>query len=200
MPDFLVKRDDLHECRIGEAEVPGLADGQALLRVDSFGLTANNVTYGVFGDAMSYWDFFPAADGWGRVPVWGFAEVERSEADGVAPGARVYGYLPPSSHLAVTPTHAGDEGFVDGSPHRAALPSAYHRYLVTDADPFYRADTEEVQMLLRPLFFTSFLIDDQLADEGLTTRGPSWSRAPRARPRSRRRSCSPSARGFRWSA
>ena len=27
-------------------------------------------------------------------------------------------------------------------------------------------------MLLRPLFFTSFLIDDQLADEGLTTRGP----------------------------
>ena len=27
-------------------------------------------------------------------------------------------------------------------------------------------------MLLRPLFFTSFLIDDQLADEGLTGRGP----------------------------
>ena len=27
-------------------------------------------------------------------------------------------------------------------------------------------------MLLRPLFFTSFLIDDQLADEGLATRGP----------------------------
>jgi hypothetical protein len=39
-------------------------------------------------------------------------------------------------------------------------------------DPFYRADTEEIQMLLRPLFFTSFLIDDQLADEGLTERGP----------------------------
>lgn len=172
MPDFLVKRDDLHECRIAEAEAPEPAGGQALLRIDSFGLTANNVTYGVFGDAMSYWDFFPAADGWGRVPVWGFAEVERSEAEGVAPGARVYGYLPPSSHLVITPSGAGDEGFVDGSPHRAALPSAYHRYLVTDADPFYRADTEEVQMLLRPLFFTSFLIDDQLADDGLTTRGP----------------------------
>jgi len=27
-------------------------------------------------------------------------------------------------------------------------------------------------MLLRPLFFTSFLIDDQLDDEGLATRGP----------------------------
>jgi hypothetical protein len=29
-----------------------------------------------------------------------------------------------------------------------------------------------MQMLLRPLFFTSFLIDDQMADDGLTARGP----------------------------
>jgi hypothetical protein len=172
MPDFLVKRDDLRNCRIAESEAPDLADGQALLRIDSFGMTANNVTYGVFGDAMSYWDFFPAGDGRGRVPVWGFAEVERSEAEGVAPGTRLYGYLPPSSHLVVTPKSVGDDGFTDGSPHRATLPSAYHRYLVTGGDPFYRADTEDVQMLLRPLFFTSFLIDDQLADDGLTTRGP----------------------------
>src|SRR4029077_13269173 len=121
---------------------------------------------------MSYWDFFPAEEGWGRIPVWGFAEVARSEAEGVESGTRLYGYLPPSSHLVVTPVDADDAGFVDGSPHRAALPSAYHRYLATDADPFYAATTEDLQMLLRPLFFTSFLIDDQLADEGLTERGP----------------------------
>ena len=72
----------------------------------------------------------------------------------------------------VRPADAGEAGFVDGSPHRASLPSAYHRYLASGSDPFYRADTEAIQMLLRPLFFTSFLIDDQLADEGLTTRGP----------------------------
>ena len=172
MTDFLVRRDDLRECRIAESEMAELARGQALLRVDSFGLTANNVTYAVFGEAMSYWNFFPASGGWGRVPMWGFADVERSETEGVEPGARLYGYLPPSSHLVVTPTDAGEPGFVDGSPHRAALPSAYQRYLVTDADPFYRADTEAMQMLLRPLFFTSFLIDDQLADEGLALRGP----------------------------
>src|SRR4249919_3165380 len=124
------------------------------------------------GETMSYWDFFPAEDGWGRVPVWGFAEVERSEAEGVAPGTRVYGYLPPSSQLLVTPASVDGKGFVDGSPHRAALPSAYHRYLASAADAFYRADTEAIQMLLRPLFFTSFLIDDQLADEGLTEKGP----------------------------
>ena len=104
--------------------------------------------------------------------MWGFAEVERSEAEGVEPGARVYGYLPPSSFLAVTPADASEAGFVDAAPHRAALPSAYHRYLATGADPFYRPDTEQIQMLLRPLFFTSFLIDDQLDDEGLATRGP----------------------------
>jgi uncharacterized protein DUF2855 len=172
MTDFLVKRDDLRECRIAESEPAELTAGQALLRVDSFGLTANNVTYALFGEAMSYWDFFPAGDGWGRVPMWGFAEVERSETEGVAPGVRLYGYLPPSTHLVVTPADANDQGFLDGSPHRAALPSAYQRYLVTDADPFYRPDTEEIQMLLRPLFFTSFLIDDQLADDGLATRGP----------------------------
>jgi Protein of unknown function (DUF2855) len=169
--DFLVRRGDLRECRVAPAAAPEVGDGQALLRVDTFGLTANNVTYAVFGEAMSYWDFFPAEDGWGRVPVWGFAEVERSEVAGVEPGTRLFGYLPPSSNLLVTPADADARGFVDASPHRAALPSAYHRYLATGADPFYREDTEAIQMLLRPLFFTSFLIDDQLADEGLT-RGP----------------------------
>jgi hypothetical protein len=172
MSDFLVKRDDLRECRVAESTTPEVGPGQALLRVDAFGLTANNITYAVMGEAMSYWNFFPAEEGWGRVPMWGFAEVERSEAEGVEVGTRLYGYLPPSSHLLMTPVGVNDQGFVDGSPHRAALPSAYHRYAATGADPFYRANTEEMQMLLRPLFFTSFLIDDQLDDDGLTERGP----------------------------
>ena len=162
MSDFLVKRDALRECRIAESEVPELEQGQALLRVERFGLTANNITYAVLGEAMSYWDFFPAQEGWGRVPMWGFAEVERSETEGVEQGARVYGYLPPSSYLVVTPAGAGGGGFVDGSPQRAALPSVYQSYAAIGGDPFYRADTEELQMLLRPLFMTSFLIDDQL--------------------------------------
>lgn len=165
MTDFLVSREDLRECRVAESDAPEIGSGQALLRVQAFGLTANNVTYAVFGDAMSYWDFFPATDGWGRVPMWGFAEVDQSNVEHVEPGARLYGYLPPSSHLVVTPTATGEGGFVDGSPHRTALPSAYHRYVATATDAFYRPDTEAMQMLLRPLFFTSFLIDDQIADE-----------------------------------
>jgi hypothetical protein len=116
---------------------------------------------------MNYWDFFPAEDGWGRVPMWGFAEVAESNAEGVEPGKRIFGYLPPSNHMLVVPKHADENGFVDGSPHRAHLPSAYHRYLFTDTDPFYDADFEHQDMLLRPLFFTSFLLDDELADGAL---------------------------------
>ncbi|MGA9876782.1 MAG: DUF2855 family protein [Solirubrobacteraceae bacterium] len=172
MSDFLIKRKDLRECQIAESNVPELVPGQALLRVESFGLTANNITYAVFGEIMSYWDFFPAQDGWGRVPNWGFAHVEQSEAKGVEPGARFYGYLPPSSYALLTPVEVGPHGFLDGSPHRASLPSAYQSYLANNTDPFYKADTEDLQMLLRPLFFTSFLIDDQLSDEGLSERGP----------------------------
>jgi hypothetical protein len=172
MTDFLVKRDDLRECRIAESDAPDIEEGQTLLRVDTFGLTANNVTYAVLGDAMSYWDFFPAADGWGRVPMWGFAEVEHSRAEGVEVGTRLYGYLPPSSRLVVTPTRVSESGFADGSPHRVELPSVYHHFQATTADRFYRPDTEAMQMLLRPLFYTSFLIDDQIADDGLVERGP----------------------------
>ena len=172
MSDFVVRRSDLRDCRVIESRVPELEPGQAVLRVDKFGLTANNVTYAVLGEMMSYWDFFPAESGWGHVPMWGFAEVARSEALHVEPGMRVYGYLPPTSFVAVTPTDAGADGFVDGSPHRTSLPSSYQRYLATAADPLYCADTEGLQTLLRPLFVTGFLIDDQLVDDGLTARGP----------------------------
>jgi len=162
--DFLVATDDLHHCRFDDTDPPQLQPAQALLAVDSFGLSANNITYAMFGQAMSYWRFFPAEPGWGRVPVWGFAEVSDSLHDALPVGTRVYGYLPPSDFLLVTPEHVEQHGFVDASPHRAALPPAYNSYLDVRADPSYDADHEDAQMLLRPLFFTSYLLDDFLAD------------------------------------
>ena len=162
--DFLIARDDLHRCRFEEGDAPAPQDGQALLRVDRFGLTSNNITYAAFGDAMSYWKFFPGPEGWGRMPVWGFADVIASRAEGVPDGMRVYGYLPPSGELLVTPARAGARGFTDASAHRAELPGAYNSYTSTDSDPVYEAEREDQQMLLRPLFFTSWLIDDFLRE------------------------------------
>src|SRR5262245_63051546 len=119
--DFEVRRDDLRTTRFAETPPARLApgSGQAVLRVDHFAFTANNITYAAAGDLLSYWNFFPAEPGWGRVPVWGFAEVVASRCDGVREGARFYGYYPMSTHLLVDPTRVGEAGFVDGSAHRA---------------------------------------------------------------------------------
>ena len=165
--DFLISKADLHECRFEDGPPPSPGPGEALLTVDSFGLTSNNITYAKFGEAMSYWSFFPAAEGWGRMPAWGFATVAESRADGLPEGARIYGYLPPSSELVVAPARVGEQGFVDSAPHRAELPAAYNSYQRTDADPSYDPAREDQQMLLRPLFFTSWLIDDFLRDSDM---------------------------------
>lgn len=163
--DFLVRRDDIRETKLVEdTDPPELSDGQALLAVKTFGLSANNITYAVMGDAMSYWKFFPAPDGWGHVPMWGFANVADANGTELEDGARVYGYLPPSSHLVVQPEGNG-RGFTDRSAHRAELPSAYQGYRLTEGDPLYEHGSEAAQMLFWPLFFTSWLIDDQIADE-----------------------------------
>jgi hypothetical protein len=164
--DFELNRKDLHDTRFVPGDPPSPEEGQALLRIESFGLTANNITYAVFGDAMNYWGFFPASDpGWGKLNVWGYAHVQESLHPELKQGMRVYGYLPCASHLLVVPDRVNEKGFVDAAPHRATLPSAYQGYRDVATDPVYSVDFEAEHILFFPLFFTSFLIDDFLADE-----------------------------------
>jgi len=163
--DFVVRRDDLHRTAVLPASLPALADGQVLLKIDAFSFTANNITYAVIGEMLRYWEFFPAADGWGRVPVWGFADVVESRQPGVGVGERFYGYFPMSTHLIVQADRVDEGGFMDASPHRRDLPPVYNRYLRTSADPAYDLKHEDAYMLLRPLFGTSFLIDDFLEEQ-----------------------------------
>jgi hypothetical protein len=164
--DFVVHRQDLHRCKFVPAARGGLdlEPGQVLLRVARFAFTANNITYAVAGDMMSYWNFFPAEEGWGRVPVWGFGDVVRSRHEAVAEGERLFGYFPMSTHLVIQPEDVSSTAFVDASPHRKALPAVYNRYLRVANDPLYEARYEDQQMLLWPLFMTSFLLDDFIAD------------------------------------
>jgi hypothetical protein len=163
---FEVLRKDLRQVRVADLDlVPG--PGEVLLQVDKFALTANNITYAVFGDAMQYWNFFPAADGWGRVPVWGFAEVAESRHDAIRPGERVYGYLPMSTHVVVEPARVTAESFMDGAAHRRPLPVPYQLYNRCAQDPLYDPRHEDERALLQPLFVTSFLIEDFLSDNNL---------------------------------
>jgi hypothetical protein len=159
---------DIHRSKIGDTALVNdtyvaLEDGQARLAVRRFSLTANNVTYAVFGDMMAYWNFFPAArEGYGRVPVWGFADVVESKAEGVEVGTRVYGYLPMSQYLVVAPVKASPHGFSDSTAHRQPMAAAYNRYdIVSQAD----GDTESRVSLLKPLFITGFLLDDWISGE-----------------------------------
>ncbi|HEX6707914.1 MAG TPA: DUF2855 family protein [Albitalea sp.] len=168
-PSFIVQRDNLRETRWVEDEAASapLAADQVRLRVDGFALTSNNVTYGAFGDTLRYWDFYPCAvEGFGRVPVWGFANVVESGVEGVAVGERFYGYYPMSSHVVMQPAGIDNSGFVDGAPHRRELHPVYNKLTRCSTDPGYRADQEAEMALLRPLYITSFLIDDFLADNG----------------------------------
>jgi hypothetical protein len=159
-----VDRKDLTQTQLTRSPRPDLAPGEALLRVDRVGVTANNVTYAVLGYAFRYWEFFPTEPGRGVVPLWGFAEVAESRADGLEPGGRVYGYLPSGSHLVVRPGRVDERGFRETAEHRATLPSPYNTYALTTGDPAYEAAREDLQVLFRPLFWTSFMLADRLVD------------------------------------
>lgn len=141
------------------------AAGEAILRVQRVALTTNNITYAAFGDAMNYWGFFPTGeDGMGHMPVWGFAEVLASAVDGIAPGERFYGYFPIASHLHMRPERVTPRGFYDAAEHRQQLTSAYNHYVRCSEDAAYRVEDENYQILLRPLFITSFMLADFLQD------------------------------------
>lgn len=167
--ELLVERSNISKTHFNDAcaaATANLQPGEVRLSIERFAFTANNITYAAFGDAMKYWNFFPAKEGMGSVPVWGFATVSESMADGIKAGEKLYGYYPMSSHLIVSPAKLSPAGFFDSKAHRAELSPIYNYYTRTDIDPGYTADTEEIQMLFRPLFTTSFLIDDFLADNG----------------------------------
>ena len=53
--DLEVDRRHLSTVRIVDAPPAVLQPGEARLRVHRFALTANNITYAVFGDMMQYW-------------------------------------------------------------------------------------------------------------------------------------------------
>lgn len=162
--DVYIDRADLHRGEIVEVHAGPLDPGQVRLAVDAFALTANNVTYAAIGDLLQYWSFFPAPGAWGRVPVWGYADVVETTVDDLPVGTRLYGYLPMSDELVITAARVGPDEVYDGAPHRAAMAATYNRYVRTPAGDDRDPAAEARQMLLYPLFFTSFLIDDALAD------------------------------------
>lgn len=167
---LLMSRSEFSEMRLERLEDEPLAgEGEVVFRLRRFALTFNNVTYATFGEVLRYWDFFPAGEtpngeGWGLLPVWGYADVVESKADGIEPGQRFYGYWPTATHVKLCPGKVGDHSFRDDAAHRADLPEIYNWYQRTDDDRFHDARTEPLQAIFRPLFVTAFCLADFLAE------------------------------------
>lgn len=153
---FLINKKNLHKTRFVETTIPSLLPGEVLLRVNKYAFTANNITYGVFGDRL-YWAFFPGTKTEGVIPVWGFAEVVASNHAVIKKGERFYGYYPMGKVLKVKPSRLNKYGFLDVSPHRVQLPATYNLYNRTSTDPSYQEELEDYLPFFRPLFGTGFL-------------------------------------------
>ena len=154
-----VRKSALTEAALVEVPLGPLAEGAVRLAIESFSVTANNVTYAVVGDGFKYWDFFPAPDGMGIVPMWGHARVIKSRHPEIAVGERVYGYLPMASHLDVIPGRVTPGGFSDTAEHRQPMSPVYNSYTRLAADPEHDPAREAERMIFGPLFRTGFLIE-----------------------------------------
>lgn len=162
---FHVRKDDLNETKSASVEAPALKDGEVLVKVDRFAFTANNVTYGVVGERIGYWRFFPVdEEGWGVIPVWGFGDVVESKCADIPAGERLYGYWPMASHLVMSPTKINDARLFDGAEHRQELPPVYNSYARVNNEGYYDAAMDDERMALFPLYATSFCLYDFFKD------------------------------------
>lgn len=154
------------------ADVPAY---HVLLKVDRFGFSANNITYQALGEhpSLRYYDFYPAPTvpsqdispkTHGVVPVWGFATVLVSSHPKVHVGERLYGYFAPTKYLLlpIDPTDINKHAMYVPRPHFPPDRRLYNQITRTSSDPQYTSTTEDLQMIYRPLFWTSYWCEDWL--------------------------------------
>lgn len=164
---FVVARDDLQQSTFIEVALPDAAllpEDALLVKVDRFAFTANNITYALLGDQLQYWSLFPAPQGYGNIPVWGFGEVIASRHPTIAKGEILFGYFPMATHLVIEATDVKKTSLRDGAAHRQGVSPVYNAYTRVSDNPAFAGRQGDYQALLRPLFMLSFLVDDFLAD------------------------------------
>jgi hypothetical protein len=166
LTEIWIEKSNVANTKVIEKEFDSkhLSTNEVLLKIDSFGFSANNITYSVFGDKMGYWGFFPADDTWGIVPMWGFATVLESNHGEVKVGEKIFGYLPMASHLVITAGKTSATHFFDINDKRKSISPVYDNYVRCATDPGYQPDREAWQLNYRPLFMTSFVLDDYVGE------------------------------------
>ena len=165
---LIVDRNDPRTCRLLSCEVQTPQPGEALLHIEKFGLSSNNVTYLALGDSMSYQEFFPAPDPglvsrWCCPPVWGVARVLESATEELRGEERIYGFFPAAKFINLRPAAQSHSGFSVERPHIPDRFSLYNHYSLSTRDPFFSIGQEELMVVMRPLFLTGLLLADYLA-------------------------------------
>jgi hypothetical protein len=174
LTEIWIEKSNVSNTKIVKKELRSdhLNADEVLLKVDSMGFSANNVTYSVFGEKMGYWGFFPADDTWGIVPMWGFASVLESNHAEVKVGEKVFGYLPMATHLVITAGKTSPTHFFDISEKRKSISPVYDNYVRCVTDPGYQDNREAWQLNYRPLFMTSFVLDDYVGESLMASEQP----------------------------
>ena len=169
MDQFQTLKSDLTQSRIIDVDSPSIDEGEIAVQIESYAFTANNVTYGVAGDTIGYWKFFPAKNNaenqWGCIPMWGFAEITHAKIEGLNVGERLFGYFPAADSLTLSPIKVSDQSFSDGKEHRKELPPVYNNYVRLNGDQNYDPSMDAVRALLFPLHITAFCLCDSLAED-----------------------------------
>ena len=81
MKEFQTLKSDITKTRIFEVEIDSneLDNDEIIVQIETFSFTANNISYGVAGDSLGYWQFFPAKENidakWGCIPMWGLQKL-----------------------------------------------------------------------------------------------------------------------------
>ena len=172
---FEVNKKSLHKTQVALLTIQQtLVDNEVILKVDKFALTANNISYGITGDALGYWRFFPpqsptreskSSDSqWGRLPVMGFATVISSNNGQIQVGEKVWGFMPMATHVKILAGRISNTGFSDISPYRDGLAPLYAAFERVKSNPFHSPQNEDYEILVRGLFITSWLVDDFMDD------------------------------------
>ena len=75
LTEFWVDRSDYHHTKVVRDAIPKPCDGEILVAIDKFAMTANNVTYAASGDLFGYRQFYqPGEAHWDKITVWCNAE------------------------------------------------------------------------------------------------------------------------------
>ncbi|KAG9313370.1 hypothetical protein JVU11DRAFT_5687 [Chiua virens] len=167
---------DANTAVLAKSIVPtALPANHVLIKVDRFGFSANNITYQALGEVphFRYFDFHAVPEDsdssaststHGVTPVWGFGTIVTSTHAAIQTGERVYGYFAPTRFLlfSVAPLDFNRYAFYVSRPHLPEDRRPYNQVTRCSTDPLYdpSPNVEDLTMLYRPLFWTSFWCED----------------------------------------